>query len=117
VQSWDGVRLELLKWGYRRALFYETHCPQDGVWRIGVAEEQEIYACPQCGQACKVKYITEGFTRRALPLDPQFLEKPLRAWVRKLIMTDGVLDENRPRARTGQLRKGWRPNALRPLGR
>ena len=102
VQSWDGLRLGLLSYGYSRVLFFETHCPQDGVWRIGVAEEQDSYACPQCGQACKVKYVTEGFTRRSLPLNPQFIEKPLRAWVRQFIMMDGILDENRPRHKTGR---------------
>jgi len=97
VQSWDGLRLGLLSHGYSRVLFFETHCPQDGIWRIGIAEEQEIYACPKSSAACKVKFLAEGFTKRPLPLDPHFIEKPLRAWVRKLIMMDGVLDENRSR--------------------
>src|SRR5262249_52785153 len=51
VQSWDGLRLGLLSHGYSRVLFFETHCPQDGIWRIGIAEEQEIYACPKSSAA------------------------------------------------------------------
>jgi len=102
VQSWDGLRLGLLSYGYSRVLFFETHCPQDGIWRIGVAEEQESYFCPKCSEPCKTKFLAEGFTKRVLPLEPQFIEKPLRAWVRKLIMTDGLLDENRPRFKSGR---------------
>jgi len=68
----------LLSHGYSRVLFFETHCPQDGIWRIGVAEEQETYCCPKCNAACEVNFIAEGFTKRSLSLDPQFIAKPLR---------------------------------------
>src|SRR5262249_14817848 len=69
---------------------------------FGVAEAQENYLCPKCGAPCKVNFLAEGFTKRPLPLDPQFIEKPLRAWVRKLLLMDSVLDEDRPLYKSGR---------------
>jgi len=106
--------------GYTRISFFETHCPQHGTFRIGI-EEQESPLCPRCHTAVRSNFIAEGFTRRELPLQPQLLCKPIRGFLRSLIMGDNDMDEAPRRGwkkpKQPRLRKGWQLNQLRPLWR
>src|SRR5437870_11260566 len=66
MQSWDGLRLGLLALGYQRVLWLHLHCVSHGVYRLGLAEEQEQYLCPVCSSPCKVSVMCEGYTKKLL---------------------------------------------------
>src|SRR5882724_1242069 len=48
MQGWDGVRLGLLALGYSKVVWIHLHCVRHGLFRVGIAEEQECYPCPTC---------------------------------------------------------------------
>jgi len=86
MQSWDGVRLGLLALGYSKVVWIHLHCLRHGLFRMGIAGEQECYPCPTCEQACKVSVVAEGFTRQPLPFKPELIVKPLSAQTRQQLM-------------------------------
>jgi hypothetical protein len=73
MQSWDGLRLGLLALGYSKVVWIHLHCLRHGLFRVGIAEEQECYPCPTCEQACKVSVVAQGFTRQPLPFKPELI--------------------------------------------
>ena len=73
MQSWDGLRLGLLALGYRKVVWIHLHCVRHGLFRVGIAGEQECYPCPTCEQPCKVSVVAEGFTRQSLPFKPELI--------------------------------------------
>jgi hypothetical protein len=64
MQTWDGIRLDLLALGYRQISYVEVSCPNHGDFRSGVEAVQDVFPCPRCGRACEAAFLAEGFTRR-----------------------------------------------------
>jgi hypothetical protein len=121
VRAWSEERLTLFALGYARVLFFDLHCRERGIWRLGLADEQDFYLCPRCNNARKVAFLAEGFSRKPLPLQAEFIESPqLRGDLRRLLMMDGSEERatRKPRrAPMMTLKRGWKPNKLRPLWR
>ena len=77
MQSWDGLRLGLLALGYSKVVWIHLHCVRHGLFRMGIAEELDVYPCPTCQQACKSSILAKGFTRQPLPFKPELVVPPL----------------------------------------
>jgi len=88
MQSWDGLRLGLLALGYSKVVWIHLHCLKHGLFRVGIAGEQECYPCPMCEQACKVSVVAEGFTRQSLPFKPERIHAQLTAWERRALLAE-----------------------------
>jgi len=86
MQSWDGVRLGLLALGYSKVVWIHLHCVRHGLFRVGIAEEQECYPCPTCEQACEVSVVAEGFTRQPLPFPG--IHAQLTSWERRVLLAE-----------------------------
>ncbi len=78
--TFDELGIELLKYGYRKVVFLEVECKIDGAIRLGVSPELPIgeqFECPECHaqQPCS-GILATGFSRRPLPLEPEFWSGP-----------------------------------------
>src|SRR5438046_6990341 len=83
-------KLGFLALGYQTVIFIELICC--GVWRSGIAAEQDVYLCPQCSRPAKIAIIAEGVTKSPLPLPWQQVEKPFPAKIRQLLLMEGIFD-------------------------
>src|SRR5207253_1552414 len=75
-----------------------THvtCIQHGMYRIGIAEEQDEYPCPVCQKSCKAAVIATGLTRDTLPTLPRLIIKALSLKSRAMLLVE---EPERPRIR------------------
>src|SRR5690349_19754625 len=94
VESWDGLRLGLMAFGYERVIWTHRHCLTCGVFKLGVSEELEESPCPSCGAARKVVIIARGFTRHELP-QPERISKPLSARTRLELLAEPKITKPR----------------------
>ena len=85
LESWGGLRLGLLSLGYQKIIWTHLHCVACGLFKLAIAEEMDLYPCPECSAACKVNFIAEGFTKYALP-PPERIIKPLSVRTREELM-------------------------------
>jgi hypothetical protein len=74
--TFDELGIELLKYGYRKVVFLEVECKIDGASRLGVSAELPIgeqFECPEChAQRPCSGILAAGYSRRPLPLEPEF---------------------------------------------
>jgi hypothetical protein len=106
--------------GFRTTITIEIACPAHGLYRAELAEEQNEYQCPACGSLCRANIIVEGVTRR-LQLNPRWelVSRPLERFAKLWLLTspDELVKPRKKKPKKPLLRRGWRPNALRPLWR
>ena len=95
MQSWDGVRLGLLALGYSKVVWIHLHCVRHGLFRMGIAGEQDVYPCPTCQQACKSSILAKGFNRQSLPFKPELIVKPLSTQTRHLLLSESRITKPR----------------------
>jgi len=95
IQSWDGLRLGLMALGYQKIIWTHLHCVDHGVFKVAIPDEMDAYPCPECGSACKVNFIAQGFTRDEPPT-PQKICKPLSARTRaELLLPERAIPKPR----------------------
>jgi hypothetical protein len=106
--------------GFRTTITIEIACPAHGLYGAELTQEQEYYACPACASPCRATIICEGITRR-VQLNPSWelvsrpLERHLKIWL--LRSPDELVKPRKKKPKKPLLRRGWRPNSLRPLWR
>jgi len=67
-------------------LYVHIHCTECGLYRCGLPEELDVYACPICGRASKAAIIAEGYSKHAVPLEPVLIVKALSLKARQMLM-------------------------------
>jgi hypothetical protein len=91
LDTWDALQegLGLLGLGYTRIIWTHVSCVAHGTFKVAIAEEMDVYVCPECAAPCKMAVIAQGFTRREFP-PPELIDKPLsaRTWEILLMTAD-----------------------------
>jgi hypothetical protein len=107
LESWNGLRLGLMALGYSKVIWTHLHCVTHGVFKLGISDEMDTYPCPECGVACKVNFIAQGFTRYELPA-PEKICKPLSARTRQELLAEPRIVKPRriPDRHAAKLRRG-----------
>ncbi len=57
--------------GFHAAVYGAIHCPEHGLFRVGLAYGTTRCPCPTCQRMCRPRFLALGLTRRPLPVIEQ----------------------------------------------